>query len=74
MVIVDKIIVVDTLGLNYIEVKNRVAEIFIEKYERGEYEVNPIDCTINLKKVEIDFTPNSTDVGLRYIYEVIYAT
>ena len=75
MEIVDIITIVDGFGLDYFEIKHRVIDIFIRKHEAGEYDIkDPENCEIKLKKVEIDFTPNSTDVGLRYTYEVIHAT
>ena len=78
MGIVDKIILVDEYNKEYKEIQHKANRDNGSRARNLGHEcykgIQLSDCEVVLKKVDIDFTPNSTDVGLRYIYEVIYAT
>ena len=60
----------DSLGLDYEEVYERAMDMLNNRIHRGYY-YEIYDRNVYLKKVEIDFTPDSTDVALLYTFEVV---
>ena len=76
--VVDIIKCSDRINLPYVEVLDRVFHIFMERYDRGDYEkAERSKLHVKLNRVEVDHFEQECkfekpNTSLMYVYEVTY--
>ena len=78
--LIDKIILIDKHSLDFNEVTSRMMHIFMDRYERGDYEGTDLSkLRVDLENVELESFEYDCDFekpnrSLRYEYEVTCGT